>query len=256
MVINSGLFADFTSQDGDCPFLRLDFFFGLVYIYLMNYSQQLLIIKNLIPNTDVDTRMDCPFCHNTNTLTIKKNNADLMWYCFHASCSAKGKHQDEVSMEQIMKNVNVVHAKEKEKVFTLPSSFISIHSEPKCVEYLRKNNCLKVKEKGKASFMYDVKQHRIVFLIKEKEKVKGAIGRGLNSNVYSGVALMGTSLPDSFIPIIRKKFKEVIVALDRDATTKAFDISNKLSYYIPTKVKMLQDDLKYFNEQQIESILQ
>ena len=67
---------------------------------------------------------------------------------------------------------------------------------------------------------------------------------------------MGTSLPDSFIPIIRKKFKEVIVALDRDATTKAFDISNKLSYYIPTKVKMLQDDLKYFNEQQIESILQ
>ena len=27
---------------------------------------------------------------------------------------------------------------------------------------------------------YDVKQHRAVFIIKEKEKVKGAIGRGLN----------------------------------------------------------------------------
>ena len=76
------------------------------------------------------------------------------------------------------------------------------------------------------------------------------------SHLYSGVALMGTSLPDSFIPVIRKKYKEVIVALDRDATTKAFDISNKLRYYIPTKVKMLQDDLKYFNEQEIEDILQ
>lgn len=256
----------------------------------MNYSQQLLIIKNLIPNTDVDTRMDCPFCHNTNTLTIKKNNADLMWYCFHASCSAKGKHQDEVTMQQVYETV-VAKRKEKEKPFVLPSSFISIHSEPKCVEYLKKNNCIKAKEKGKASFMYDVKQHRIVFLIKEKEKLRGAIGRGLNSNVYpkwyiygdktypficgnkdkailvedcasacavshlySGVALMGTSLPDTFIPVIRKKYKEVIIALDRDATTKAFDISNKLRYYMPTKVKMLQDDLKYFNEQEMERL--
>mgnify|MGYP004033831793 FL=1 len=56
--------------------------------------------------------------------------------------------------------------------------------------------------------------------------------------------------------MLKKKFKKVIVALDRDATTKAFDISNKLRYYMPTKVKILQDDLKYFNEQQIESILQ
>jgi len=258
----------------------------------MNYSQQLLIIKNLIPNTDVDTRIDCPFCHNTNTLTIKKNNADLMWYCFHASCSAKGKHQAEVTMQQVYETV-VTKRKEKEKPFVLPSSFISIHSEPKCVEYLKKNNCIKAKEKGKVSFMYDVKQHRIVFLIKEKEKLRGAIGRGLNSKVYpkwyiygdksypficgnkdkailvedcasacavshlySGVALMGTSLPDTFIPVIRKKYKEVIVALDRDATTKAFDISNKLRYYMPTKVKMLQDDLKYFNEQEIKGILQ
>ena len=120
----------------------------------MNYSQQLLIIKTLIPNTDVDTRMDCPFCHNTNTLTIKKNNADLMWYCFHASCSAKGKHQEAMSMEQIYETVvRKDKEKEKEKDFVVPSSFISIHSEPKCIEYLRKNNCLKVKEKGKASFM-------------------------------------------------------------------------------------------------------
>jgi len=262
----------------------------------MNYSQQLLIIKNLIPNTDVDTRMDCPFCHNTNTLTIKKNNADLMWYCFHASCSAKGKHQEKMSMEQIYETVVSKQkdtASKRPAAFKLPQSFISIHSEPKCINYIKQNNCASAKQKGKVNFMYDVKQHRIVFLIKQKDRVVGAIGRGLSSHVYpkwfiygdksypficgnsptavlvedcasacavsdlySGVALMGTSLPDSFIPVIRKKYKEVIVALDRDATTKAFDISNKLRYYIPTKVKILQDDLKYFNEQQIESILQ
>jgi DNA primase len=140
--------------------------------------------------------------------------------------------------------------------------------------------------------MYDVKQHRIVFLIKEKEKVKGAIGRGLNSqiypkwyiygdktypficgdsdigilvedcasacavsHVYSGIALMGTSLPDSFIPILKKKFKKIIVALDRDATTKSFDISNQLRYYVESEVKILEDDLKYYDEETIKKIL-
>jgi len=75
------------------------------------------------------------------------------------------------------------------------------------------------------------------------------------SEVYTGVALMGTSLPDSYIPVLKKKFKKVIVALDRDATTKSFDISNQLRYYMDTEVKILEDDLKYFDKQQIERLL-
>ena len=67
---------------------------------------------------------------------------------------------------------------------------------------------------------------------------------------------MGTSLPDSYIPVLKKKFKKVIVALDRDATTKAFDISNQLRYYMDTEVKILQDDLKYFDKPQIERLFQ
>ena len=42
----------------------------------MNFSQQLNIIKTLVPSGEVDTRMDCPFCSGTNTLTIKRNNSD------------------------------------------------------------------------------------------------------------------------------------------------------------------------------------
>ena len=65
---------------------------------------------------------------------------------------------------------------------------------------------------------------------------------------------MGTSLPDSYIPVLQKKFKKIIVALDRDATTKSFDIANKLSYYIDTEVKMLEDDLKYYDENKIKEM--
>ena len=125
-----------------------------------------------------------------------------------------------------------------------------------------------------------------------KKKIYGAIGRGLNSQVYpkwfiygdkqypficgqsdigvlvedcasacavshaySGIALMGTSLPDSYISIIKKRFTKLIVALDRDATIKAFDISNKLRYYIDTKVKILEDDLKYYDKETVKKIL-
>ena len=262
----------------------------------MNFSQQLNLIKTLVPSGEVDTRMDCPSCNGTNTLTIKRNNADLLWYCFHASCTAKGNHQGEMTMQQVEKNLaesKTVVTKEKEKEFILPKSFISVFSTDKCTDYFKKNHCMESHIKGKASFMYDVKQNRAVFLIKEKEKIRGAVGRGLNSQVYpkwfmygdksypficgssdiavlvedcasacavsevhTGVALMGTSLPDSYIPVLKKKFKKVIVALDRDATTKAFDISNQLRYYMDTEVKILEDDLKYFDKPQIERLFQ
>jgi len=186
--------------------------------------------------------------------------------------------------------VNVVE-KEKQKEFLIPKSFISIFSTDKCTDYFKKNNCIESHIHGRTNFMYDVKQNRAVFIIKEKEKIRGAVGRGLTSQVYpkwfmygdksypficgdsdtavlvedcasacavsethTGVALMGTSLPDSYIPVLKKKFKKIIVALDRDATTKAFDISNQLRYYIPTEVKILEEDLKYFDKTQIERL--
>jgi len=260
----------------------------------MNYNQQLTIVKTLIPQGDLDMRFDCPFCHHSNTFVVKREQSELKWYCFSASCSARGKHEVEMSMQQVADTVVRENKakQEKEKQFVVPSSFISILSEPKCYDYLRNNNCMQAKEKAKASFMYDVKQHRIVFLIKEKEKIMGAVGRALNSkvypkwymysgktypftcgnsdtavlvedcasacavsSVYTGVALMGTSLPETYIPILKKKYKKIIIALDRDATTKSFDISEKLNYYVETKVKILEDDLKYYNEKQIKEIL-
>ena len=196
-----------------------------------------------------------------------------------------------MSMQQIYETV-VMKEKEKAKDFVTPKSFVSIFSTDKCTDYLKKNHCIESYTKGKADIKYDVKQHRVVFLIKEKEKVKGAIGRGLNSRVYpkwfmygdkshpficgssdtavlvedcasacavsgvhTGVALMGTSLPESYIPVLKKKFRKVIVALDRDATTKAFDISNQLRYYMDTEVKILEDDLKYYDTETVKKIL-
>ena len=73
----------------------------------MNYNQQLTVIKTLIPQGEVDTRIDCPFCHHSQTLVIKREQSELKWYCFHASCSAKGKHESEVSMQQVLSLIHI-----------------------------------------------------------------------------------------------------------------------------------------------------
>ena len=66
---------------------------------------------------------------------------------------------------------------------------------------------------------------------------------------------MGTSLKQS-----HKKFlnshKNLYVALDRDATTKAFDIANELRSegFKSVEIKTLKDDLKYFNTEEIKEM--
>ena len=61
----------------------------------MNYKQQLAVVEGLSIPSDTEMRMDCPFCSNKNTLTIDTTNNSIGWYCFHASCTAKGRKQGE-----------------------------------------------------------------------------------------------------------------------------------------------------------------
>ena len=257
----------------------------------MNYSNQIEIIKNLQIQIDSDVRMDCPFCHNTNTFSVSNKNGKLSWYCFHSSCSAKGSHEREKTMEDIKTTV-IGKDEPNKKHFSLPDYFTSVYANDKCIKYIEKNNCYEAMATGRAKLYYDPRQQRIVFIILKKDNgIVGAVGRGLSSNVYpkwymygdksypfvcgnfdkailvedcasacavsglmTGVALLGTSLSDEYIPIL-KQYKSILVALDRDATSKAFDISQKLCYYVKSQVKIIDEDLKYFTTDEIRSIL-
>ena len=65
----------------------------------MNYAQQLQVIQGLSLQKDIQTRMDCPFCNNKNTLSVDTTENKIGWYCFHATCKAKGKKEGEKNME-------------------------------------------------------------------------------------------------------------------------------------------------------------
>ena len=71
------------------------------------------------------------------------------------------------------------------------------------------------------------------------------------SNILTGVAILGTSLKQSHKQSL-KSYDKLYIALDRDATTKAFDIANELRSegFKNVKIKALKDDLKYFNTEE------
>ncbi len=67
---------------------------------------------------------------------------------------------------------------------------------------------------------------------------------------YTGVALLGTTLQETFIqPLL--EYDKVIIALDPDASHKAIQLHRQLSFYTRCEVRMLEDDLKYFTPDEI-----
>ena len=236
----------------------------------MNFQQQLAVVEGLGVPPDTQIRMDCPFCQNKNTFTVTTTSNSIGWYCFHASCSAKGKKNGEKTMEYVNVSFKKEDIKPQEE-FKLPDSFKIVHSNQKALQYLHENNCWEACMWGRADIKYDVKQDRVVFLVKNPNtnKYAGAIGRGLNSKVYpkwymygnkdvpfkcgleehkeaiivedcasacavsnilTGVAILGTSLKESHKQYL-KQYDKIYVGLDRDATKKSYGIANELKSY-------------------------
>lgn len=75
------------------------------------------------------------------------------------------------------------------------------------------------------------------------------------SPCFTGVSLLGTKLTINHKLALRK-FKKLIVCLDPDASLKSIAFSKKLQGIVPSvSVKIIEDDLKWFNSTQIESQL-
>jgi DNA primase len=144
----------------------------------------------------------------------------------------------------------------------------------------------------KDKLMYDVKEHRVVFPVIHEGRVVDANGRSLgkripkwkrygksdlpfvsghgkvavvvedcvsasvlDSEVYVGVAVLGTSLSESHKRYL-SQFSTAIIALDPDALPKTMAFAKELRAYVnDVKVLRLQDDLKYKKKDDMENLI-
>ena len=83
--------------------------------------------------------------------------------------------------------------------------------------------------------------------------VEDAISAAAVSHIADGVALLGTHIPADFIDTLRS-YDNLVIALDADATGKSIRYQQYLNTFVPTRIVMLEKDLKDITRAQINDL--
>ena len=242
------------------------------------------------PNEGMSFRTNCPMCGGRNTFTISKLQSRLLWNCYKASCKIRGTKETDRTKHDIVQKLQNYHDSFYH-TFQVPDYFTSVTNNDRALRYLKNNNCIDAYENRIVNIMYDPKQDRVVFMVKDGVHIVDAIGRSLNfkvkpkwyrygkseklficgdsqdailvedaasacavSKIFTGVALLGTNLKHADLTFL-KKFHKVHICLDPDATRKSIWMQSHLSYYVSCDIVRLEDDLKYFKPEEIKKLV-
>ena len=112
----------------------------------MDYNYQVKVINGMSVQPDTDVRIDYPFCSHNKTFTLKNIDGKIMWNCFYALCNAKGMISRDMSPEELKNYLSASDdamelSPKIECDFKLPHHFTSVHSNARCLEYIKQNNC-------------------------------------------------------------------------------------------------------------------
>ena len=237
------------------------------------------IINDIHITVGETKRMNCPTCGGYNTFTITNNMGSLVWNCYKASCNIKGTTRKRMTVDEIKS----VKDFKKGEEFILPEYVVQSNDN-----YILKWFHDRSIDSNTVEFFHDVKDNRVVFPIHQNGKTVDAIGRSLGkrlpkwkkygssglpftfgcgnvavvvedclsalcigSEVYVGVAVLGTTLTDIHKRYL-SQFSTAIIALDPDALPKTMQFAKELRGHVNTvKVLRLTDDLKYRREEDI-----
>ena len=239
-------------------------------------------VKQLNVENGTSQRMTCPMCKSYKTFTVTNNMGSLLWNCYKASCNVKGKSRVHLSAEDIrnMREVSQVGTS-----FEMPG-YITPRNQD-IMDWCNKWGL----DVDALELQYDVKEHRVVFPIKENGRIVDATGRSIlnklpkwkrygssdlpfsfgcgsiaivvedcisagviGSDVYVGVAVLGTSLLDSHKTFL-SQFSTAIIALDPDALPKSFAFAKELRSHVKdVKILRLKDDLKYRRQEDLNNL--
>ena len=244
---------------------------------------------NFIQNLDIQEsetiRMDCPECRGRKTFTVTNNNGHLLWNCYKASCNVSGTHKMNMSAESIYRRLNMTEENYATE-FCMPVNIVPLSSEYEQAMAWAFGWGLSPNRHG---LMYDIREHRVVFPVVHEGITVDATGRAIGKRLpkwkrygsnrlpytygygkvavvvedcisaavvgddrHTGVALMGTSMSNEQKQYL-SQFSTALVALDRDAVSKALQLTRELHGVVDkVKVLMLKDDLKYGNDRDIE----
>ena len=243
------------------------------------------IINDITLTNGETKRMDCPECGGRKTFTITNNLGSLVWNCYKAGCHISGGKRVHLTADDIRKSLGSVAEETHSVTFDKPEWIVK---DDDAIAGFCDFWKLDPKVLG---LLYDVKEHRVVFPIMQGNTMIDATGRSLGkripkwkrygksslpyvcghgttavvvedcvsavvvgSDVYVGVAVLGTSLSDIHKRYL-SQFSTAIVALDPDALPKTLQFAKELRGLVPNvNVLRLEDDLKYRNQTDLDKL--
>ena len=238
-------------------------------------------------------RMDCPSCNHKGTFSVTNTNGELMWNCFHAECTVRGRTDRKITRNNSDNILSILSKNTHKQTSLCPDVPFE---KPKCWSRQISQKGLDYVDSVHTSgryddIYYDVRHKRLVYAIHDKDgrlvdgagrtltgarpkwyrygNYRGGFRIGTSDTVFvvedipsaisisdwaTGYALLGTSLRDEHIAELTK-FKKVVVALDKDATDKALTYMRSLNTLVPTGILMLDKDLKSLGDNERGSII-
>ena len=233
-------------------------------------------------------RLDCPACGHRGTFSVTNKSGELMWNCFHADCSEKGRTNPRITHNNSDNILTILSKNTHKQTSSCPDVPFE---KPKCWSRQISQKGLDYVDSVHTSgryddIYYDVRHKRLVYAIHDNNgKLVDGAGRTLIgarpkwyrygnyrggfrigtsdtafvvedipsaisiSDWCTGYALLGTSLRDEHIADL-SKFKKVVVALDKDATDKSLTMMRALNTIVPTGMLILDKDLKTLGDEE------
>ncbi len=260
----------------------------------MNYKWLTSYVEELNIQPLGALRLDCPICQKKNTFSVRDTGYERMFNCFYANCDTKGrtgKRLTTTNARSVMQPSKPLETKPKDKPFEIPDTFVPLTRNQKALDYVRDHHAYRAYLDNAVDIMYDIRQDRVVFLVRDGKQIVDATGRSLTNRKpkwyrygksnrpfvcggsrtaflvedcvsacsvvlfsVTGVALLGTNLLQSHLDVL-KGYNKVIVALDKDATLKAVELTRKISQFVNCRVAFLTDDLKNLKDTDRERIV-
>lgn len=244
----------------------------------MTYNNISNYINDIELHMGETVRTNCPVCNGRSTFTVSNVQGVVMWNCYKAGCNVSGSKKARITKEgfESMNKSNVGPSE-----FIIPDYFLPVTHNDEAYDWVFGWELEDIID----DLMYDVKEHRVVFICKDDGIPVDAAGRAIGNRIpkwkrygksglpytcgsgsvavvvedcvsasaigiappFTGVALLGTSLTEQQ-KIYLTRFSTAIVALDPDAVPKTMSIAKEINTYVAdVKVQLLKDDLKYKN---------
>jgi len=253
-----------------------------------SYRDQIDILSSIRINDGEKKSLDCPFCGGRKKFGIVKQDGKLLWNCFRSSCGVKGSYNVGRGASGVKA---YLRGKETKAVYynSLPSIVSSIDHHKEALSYIESVNSLEAYRDGLIKIKYAPRDNRVLFYT---EDGKGAVGRALDGRTpkwytygdtskgikvgqgipvlvedapsacsvsrlegYCGYALLGTRVTP-FIKDQLRHFDEVIIILDKDASSKAVSMSRSIQSITKAAVRFTTEDLKWLSVRKILNVIE